>query len=336
MRFRLLILTIAVLGALLIPGALTAQAPADDAPAPRWIELYWDVGTTVAADFVETHLEPAGITTQVIAQWRNNEQRWVTWRPGVPAFVNRFTDLEPGAIYWFFVVSAAPDLTITPAVVTQEQPPASDAIGVRTFEGSGNRSFSIDLAGGAVIFDYTHDGHGRFDLEIGGASIGSGRGSLTDFSVNHASGEGIRTVRVTATGAWVFHTRQFLSAQPSVPLGEAFRCRSVAGYLDVEWEETDSVRDLPSHARAFLCEESALTPPFDLRVGSGAFAFTHEGSGSFSIRLVREDGSQALISRWTDGVGVAEQAAGNFQVSPGGGYRLLVEASGPWYIVFGQ
>ena len=86
MPVRLLILSIALLGARWIPGAPAAWSDqADDTPpAPRWIVPCWDVGASPAADFIERRLTPEGITVPVIAQWHDGEQRWTTWCPSVP------------------------------------------------------------------------------------------------------------------------------------------------------------------------------------------------------------------------------------------------------------
>ena len=82
----------------LLPGVATAQ---EDAAGPRWIQLLWDAPSVDAGTLVEHAAEHSDLRITTIARWDNADQRWLLWRPGVPAFVNAFTELQQGSIYWF-------------------------------------------------------------------------------------------------------------------------------------------------------------------------------------------------------------------------------------------
>ena len=82
----------------LLPGVSTAQ---EDAPISKWIQLLWDAPSVDAGPLVEHAAEHSDLRITTIARWDNGEQRWLLWRPGVPAFVNAFTELQEGSIYWF-------------------------------------------------------------------------------------------------------------------------------------------------------------------------------------------------------------------------------------------
>ena len=84
-----------------LPDTSAAQDSDDDAAEPKWIQLYWDADNRDPGEFVEYTLDDSDLQIDTIAQWDNGDQRWLLWRPGVPAFVNGFTELERGAIYWF-------------------------------------------------------------------------------------------------------------------------------------------------------------------------------------------------------------------------------------------
>ncbi len=103
-----------VVAAVLLPGLSRAQG---DAPVSKWIQLLWDAESADAAAVAEHHARESDLRITVIAQWDNGDQRWLLWRPGVPSFVNDFTRLERGSIYWFratYVGPGPPDFGIAP------------------------------------------------------------------------------------------------------------------------------------------------------------------------------------------------------------------------------
>ena len=83
----------------LLPSVSTAQ---EDAPISRWIQLHWDAPSVDAGTLVEHATERSDLRITTIARWDNADQRWLLWRPGVPAFLNGFTELQQGSIYWFY------------------------------------------------------------------------------------------------------------------------------------------------------------------------------------------------------------------------------------------
>lgn len=103
-----------VLAVALLPGVSRAQ---DDAPLTRWIQLLWDAASVDAETFAEHAAETSDLRITTIAQWHNGDQRWLLWRAGAPSFVNDFTRLERGAIYWFratYIGPGPPAFDITP------------------------------------------------------------------------------------------------------------------------------------------------------------------------------------------------------------------------------
>ena len=109
----------------LLPGVATAQ---EDAPLSKWIQLLWDAPSVDAGTIVEHAAEHSDLRITTIAQWDNADQRWLLWRSGAPAFVNAFTELEQGSIYWFhatYVGSGSPvfdiPLRIEPELVIEEE-----------------------------------------------------------------------------------------------------------------------------------------------------------------------------------------------------------------------
>ena len=105
-----------VLAVVLAPGVARAQ---DDAPISKWIQLLWDAESIDAEAVAEHHARESDLRVTTIAQWDNGDQRWLLWRPGVPSFVNGFTRLERGSIYWFratYIGPGPPAFDITPGV----------------------------------------------------------------------------------------------------------------------------------------------------------------------------------------------------------------------------
>lgn len=342
MRFRLLILTAVLLGAVLIPAMLAAQDPeGDPSPAPitLWAQVYWSAPTMSATEFAQSLSEAHGATLEAVAHWVYADQQWTSWRPGVPAFVNAFTELEKGQVYWFRVTTTDPNLTITPPRPSLPGLPSSDPEAVQHFTGTGTSTFSVRMAAGLTIVDYTHEGSGRFRGEIGGLVFADVRGRDAGFRVAPATlsgeGSGIFTARVTASGEWAVTVRQLTSEQPEVSPGTAHGCLGNADLVDVAWEAMDDMAEtlLPDEW-AFLCEHTAVTPPLMLDAGHGQVLFDHDGEGPFRITLLETDGSRGPRANWVNESGAAQGRLEGFLIPVGawGTYRLLVEASGPWVI----
>ena len=97
-RLTTIVPLVLVLAIALLPGVATAQ---EDAPGPRWIQLLWDAPSVDAGTLVEHAAENRDLQITTIARWENTDQRWLLWRPGAPAFLNDFTELQQGSIYWF-------------------------------------------------------------------------------------------------------------------------------------------------------------------------------------------------------------------------------------------
>lgn len=105
--------------AALLPATSIAQDGDDDAAPSKWIQLYWGADGRDPGEFVESILDGSDLRITAIAQWDNGDQRWLLWRPGVPAFVNNFSELERGSIYWFratYVGSGTPAFDISAAI----------------------------------------------------------------------------------------------------------------------------------------------------------------------------------------------------------------------------
>jgi hypothetical protein len=110
-----------VLAVALLPGVSRAQ---DDAPASKWIQLLWDVESVDAGAVAEYHARESDLRITTIARWDNGDQRWLLWRPGVPVFVNAFTRLDRGSIYWFratYIGPGPPAFDITPGIESAPQ-----------------------------------------------------------------------------------------------------------------------------------------------------------------------------------------------------------------------
>lgn len=108
-----------VLAVALLPGVSRAQG---DAPLSKWIQLLWDADSVDAEAVADYHARERDLRITTIAQWHNGEQRWLLWRPNVPAFVNDFARLERGAIYWFratYIGPGPPAFDITPGVESE-------------------------------------------------------------------------------------------------------------------------------------------------------------------------------------------------------------------------
>ena len=89
----------------LLPGVSRAQ---DDGPPTRWIQFLWDAESVDAEAVAVYHARESDLRITTIARWHNGDQRWLLWRPNVPAFVNDFTQLERGSIYWFHATYIGP------------------------------------------------------------------------------------------------------------------------------------------------------------------------------------------------------------------------------------
>ena len=103
-----------VLAVALLPGVSRAQG---DGPLTRWIQLLWDAESVDAEAVAEYHARESDLRVTTIAQWHNDDQRWLLWRAGAPAFVNDFARLERGSIYWFlatYIGLGPPAFDITP------------------------------------------------------------------------------------------------------------------------------------------------------------------------------------------------------------------------------
>ena len=111
----------------LLPGVSTAQ---EDTPVSKWIQLLWDAESVDADALVEHAAEHSDLRITTIARWDNADQRWLLWRPGVPAFLNGFTELQQGSIYWFHAtyVGAGPPAFDIPMSIESERMVGRDLI----------------------------------------------------------------------------------------------------------------------------------------------------------------------------------------------------------------
>ncbi len=131
-----------------LPDTSAAQDSDDDAAEPKWIQLYWDADNRDPGEFVEYTLDDSDLQIDTIAQWDNGDQRWLLWRPGVPAFVNGFTELERGAIYWFratYAGSGPAAYDLSPAGVPSGS--SSSSAATASFD-DGTHQVGVDIAAG--------------------------------------------------------------------------------------------------------------------------------------------------------------------------------------------
>ena len=131
-----------------LPDTSIAQDGGGDDAAPKWIQLYWDADNRDPDEVVDYTMDDGDLRITTIAQWHNGDQRWLLWRPGVPAFVNGFTELQRDSIYWFqatYVGSGLPKFDISPAGSSSSSSSGSTAA---TSVGDGTHIVGTDIAAG--------------------------------------------------------------------------------------------------------------------------------------------------------------------------------------------